>query len=76
MVTLNTPDGSVSITVPTLLPTIFNVPASDQVVVPVTGPVGSEGRDGPAGPPGPPGPVGSLDEDLPDMTLIFENGLI
>jgi hypothetical protein len=73
MVTLNAPDGSVVITIPDTLPVILNVPDTDEVVVPVAGPTGGLG---PEGPPGPPGPVGNLDEDLPDLVLILENGLI
>lgn len=76
MVSLQTPDGSITITVPGVLPTILNVPDPGEVVVPVAGPSGTSGARGPEGPPGPPGPVGNLDENLPDLTLLFENGLI
>jgi hypothetical protein len=48
MVTLNAPDGSVVITVPDTSPAILNVPATDELVVPVAGPTGGAG---PAGPP-------------------------
>lgn len=41
-------------------------------------PVGNvKGPPGDPGPPGPPGAPGeSPDTDLPDLTLLFENGLI
>jgi hypothetical protein len=35
-----------------------------------------EGQRGLPGPEGPPGAPGENPEDIPDMTLIFENGLI
>lgn len=31
---------------------------------------------GPAGPAGPAGPPGNTDPDIPDLSLLFENGLI
>ena len=34
------------------------------------------GPQGPTGPQGPQGPAGTTEPDVPDMTLIFENGLI
>lgn len=73
MVTLTTPDGTVALTIPALFPPVVNVPATTELVIPVSGPTGGLG---PEGPPGPPGPVGNLDEDLPDLTLLLENGLI
>lgn len=48
-------------------------PAVEVIDAYMTGPAGPVGAPGA---PGPPGPAGSIDEDLPDMTLIFENGLI
>lgn len=56
------PDTSIRVINPTT--------AGPAVVVPVTGPPGHDGA------PGAPGTPGTEPEDLPDLTLIFENGLI
>jgi len=70
---VDAPSAAVALTAPSSAPAITPVPATEGVVVPVSGPAGP---GGPLGPPGPPGPTGNLDEDLPDLTLLFENGLI
>jgi len=73
---VDAPSAGITLQAPSVAPTVVQAPSSDGLVVPVGGPAGPSGGEGPSGPPGPPGPVGSLDEDLPDLTLLFENGLI
>lgn len=53
-------------------------PEEDRPVWKPTGNVkGPPGEPGPPGPPGPPGAPGEApDDDLMDLTLIFQNGLI
>lgn len=50
------------------------VEAVEHVTVEVEAP-GQRGPEGPQGAPGVPGPVGDIDNDLPNLTLLFENGL-
>lgn len=68
--------GTAMVDVPATGPVFFEVPEPTEIVVPLPGPSGPEGDQGPAGPTGPMGPVGLIDEELPDLTLLFENGLI
>lgn len=70
------PPNALRLKAPSAAPAIVNVPASNQLVVPQLGPHGPDGPEGPAGPSGPIGPVGDLDESIPDLSLIFENGLV
>lgn len=73
---VRTPTTSLELVAPAVVPVVVEQPSDSRLVVPVGGPAGPSGGSGPNGPPGPPGPVGNLDEDLPDLTLLFENGLI
>lgn len=70
------PAQALRLRAPSVAPAITNVPPGNQLVVPQLGPHGPDGPEGPEGPTGPIGPVGDLDESLPDLTLIFENGLV
>lgn len=41
-----------------------------------TGAIAMNGISGPQGIPGPRGPAGDIDADVPDLVVLFENGLI
>lgn len=49
---------------------------SSLITIVEDGPQGPTGGAGPEGPQGPEGPPGEGYDDLPDLSLLFENGLL